>query len=124
MALADITLNDGQGTPVAHTFTYVTQRDGRVIRSDMAAPTEEPLTLSHAHSVRKVNGKAVRSHLLRVDKTKLDADGITQHLVNIRLMADVPNAVLSDALADDLAAYIRNWATSANVRAWLRDSVG
>lgn len=124
MALADITLNDGQGTPVAHTFTYVSSKDGRVIRSDMSAPTEQPLILTHAHSERKVSGKTVRSHLLRVDKTVLDADGITQYPNNIRIMADVYNPVLSDALADDLAAYIRNWATSVNVRSWLRGSVG
>lgn len=125
MALADITLADGQGTPVNHTFTYVrSDANGRVVRSEMAAPAEEPLTLTHAHKDGKVSGKAIRSHLLRVDFTKLDSDGITPRLANIRLMADVDNAILSDALADDMAAYIRNWATSANVRTWLRGSVG
>lgn len=124
MALADITLNDGQSTPVAHTFTYVSTQNNRVIRSDFAASPETPLTLSMAHSEAKKSGVTVKSHLLRVDKTVLDTDGITPHLTNIRLMADVPNPVLSDELADDLAAYIRNWATGANIRAWLKGSVG
>lgn len=124
MALADITLNDGQGTPVAHVFAFTATTNGRVLRSDFSAPAEEPLTLTHAHNESKRGTVKVRSHLLRVDKTILDTDGITPHQANIRLMADVPNPVLTDALADDLAAYIRNWASSANVRAWLRGSVG
>lgn len=124
MALADIVLNDGQGTPVAHTFTFVSTVNNRIIRADLSASPEAPLTLTHAHSEDKKGGVIVRRHLLRVDRTVLDSDGITPHMTNIRLMADVPNPVLSDALADDLAAYIRNWATSANVRAWLKGSVG
>lgn len=124
MALADIVINDGQGTPVAHTFTYVSSVNGKVVRSDFSAPVEEPLRFTHGHQSKTVSGKAVDSHLIRFDKTKLDSDGITPLMANIRLMCDVPRAVLSDALADDFAAYIRNWATSANVRAWLKGSVG
>lgn len=124
MALADITLADGQGSPVNHTFTYIGTENGRVVRSEMAAPAEEPITLVHAHSQRKVGGKVLRSHLLRVNVTVLDDDGVTPYTANIRLASDVPDPIMSDALADDLAAYIRNWASSANVRAWLKGSVG
>lgn len=124
MALADITLNDGQGTPVAHTFTYVATNGSKVVRRDFAADPEAPLQLTHGHMTTTKGGKAVDSHLLRVDRVVLDSDGVTPHDSNIRLMCDVPKAVLSDALADDFAAYIRNWATSANVRAWLKGSVG
>lgn len=124
MALADIVLNDGQGSPVAHTFTYTGTTGNRVIRSDFAAAAETPLLMTHAHSETKISGASAKSHLFRIDRTVLDGDGITPHKANIRLMCDVPNAVLSDALADDLAAYIRNWASSTNVRAWLKGSVG
>jgi len=124
MALEDILLDDGASTPVEHTFTYIGTQNGRVIRSDMSAAAEQPLTLSIGHMSKKVGGKTVRSHLTRVDKTVLDTDGITPYTTNIRLMADVHDCVRSDALADDLAAFIRNWASSANVRAWLKDSVG
>lgn len=124
MALADITINDGQGTPVAHTFTYVQTQGNRVIRSDMSAAPEAPLTMTHAHSETSISGAKGKSHLLRIDKTVLDGDGVTPYKGNIRLCADVPNAIYSDALADDFAAFIRNWATSVNVRAWLRGSVG
>lgn len=124
MALSDITLNDGQGTPVAHVFTFVSTMNGRVIRADLAAPPEAPLQMTHAHSERKNGSTTVKSHLLRIDKTTLDSDGVTPYPANIRLMADVPAAIYSDALADDFAAYIRNWASSANVRAWMRGSVG
>lgn len=124
MALADITLADGQGTPVNHTFTYIGTVNGRVVRSELAASPEEPLTLTFGHQEGLKNGVKVKSHLMRIDRTKLDSDGVTPHVMNVRLMADVPNPVFSDAVADDLAAYVRNWATSANVRAWLKGSVG
>lgn len=125
MALADITLADGQSTPVNHTFTFVRSKDGRTVRSDMAvADPEELLELTHAHADVTRAGKKVRTHLLRFDTTLLDTDGVTPYSANIRLAADVPNAILSDALADDFAAYVRNWATSANMRAWLKGSVG
>lgn len=124
MALEDITLNDGQAVPVAHTFAFVSSANGRVVRSDLSRPAEEPLLMTHAHSKKTVSGKVVKSHLIRIDMTALDSDGVTPYAANIRVMADVPSPILSDAVADDLAAYIRNWATSANVRAWLKDSVG
>lgn len=124
MALADITINDGQGTPVAHTFVYVGSTGNRVLRSDFAAAAETPLIMTHAHQDSKVGGKPSKSHLYRIDKSILDADGVTVHKANIRIMADIPNAVVSDALADDLAAFVRNWASSANVRAWFKNSVG
>lgn len=124
MALADITLNDGQGTPVAHVFAFVSTQGNRVIRAELAAVPEEPLTMTQAHSEKKVGGVSVKSHLFRIDRTKLDSDGTTPYVANIRMMADVPAPIYSDAIADDFAAFVRNWATSANVRAWLRGSVG
>lgn len=125
MALTDITLNDGQGTPAAHVFTFIkSDTNGRVIRSELAANPEEPLIMTHAHTNAKRNGVNVTSHLFRIDKTVLDSDGVTPLTANIRLMCDTPIGIISDALADDFAAYIRNWASSANVRAWLKGSVG
>lgn len=124
MALADITLADGKATPVNHVFTYVATTNGRVIRSDFSAPSEEPLQMTLAHNESKRGGVLVKSHLLKFDRSVLDSDGTTSHAVNIRMMADIPAPVLSDALAADLAAYVRNWATADNVKAWLKGSVG
>lgn len=124
MALADITLADGQVSPANHVFTYIGTQSNRVIRSELAADLEEPLLLTFAHSDTKISGASAKSHLMRIDKTVLDTDGVTALKANIRMMCDMPNAILTDALADDFAAYIRNWATSANVRNWLRGSVG
>lgn len=124
MALADITIADGQSTPVNHVFTYTSTLNGRVVRVDMAQPLDQSWTLSHAHLEKVVKGVKTSSHLLRHDRSIIDADGVTQYQGNIRLMCDMPVAVYSDAIADDFAAIIRNWATSANVRAWMRGSVG
>lgn len=124
MALADIVLNDGQAVPVAHTFAYVATVDGRTIRSDFAADAETPLTLTHSHRSAVKGAVTTKSHLLRFDISVLDADGVTVHKANIRIMADVPNPIASDALAADMAAYVRNWATENNVKAWVKGSVG
>lgn len=124
MALANVVLNDGQGTPVAHTFEYTgAGSNGRVIRTDMAANPETPLTMTLAHTERVRNGVKEKSHLVRFDKGILDADGVTLHNANIRVMIDVPNPVQSDALADDLSAFVRNFLSSANARAILKGSV-
>lgn len=126
MALGDITLNDGQVTPVAHTFTFMNMPSpGKVLRADMSASPETPVTLTTGHQSKTTKSAGVvDSHLQRFDITKLDADGVTAYNANARLMSDVPRSIYSDALADDFAAYIRNWATSANVRAWLKGSMG
>lgn len=124
MALSDITLNDGQGTPASHVFTYVGTVNNRVLRADLSAPAEEPLNLAIAHSEKVQGGIKVRSHLLRFDFTILDADGVTPYAANIRVMADVPVKALSDGLADDMAAFVRNYLSSATTRLWLKGSVG
>lgn len=124
MALDNITLADGQGTPVNHTFSYVQSLNGKVVRSDLAAPIEEPLILTFGHMARKIGQYPGQAHLARFDKTVLDADGVTPHVNNIRIMADIADRVVSDALADDLAAFVRNLLTSAFFRTFIRGSVG
>lgn len=124
MAYADITLNDGASTPVAHVYTAINQKNGRVLRSDFAAAAETPWTLTMGHNEQTRAGSKVKSHLIRFDITVLDADGITPRTANARICADVPIAIQSDQLADHFAALVRNYATSANFRAFFKDSVG
>lgn len=122
MALDDITLDDGQSTPVSHVFQYAGTENKRVVRSDYAADPETPLllTMGHMQSVR--GGVKYDNHLWRLDVTILDADGVTAYVNNFRMMADVARKVLSTDLANDFAAYPSDWLTPANVLAWLRGS--
>lgn len=124
MALADITLNDGEAVPVAHTFTYVGTKDGRIIRSDFSASPETPITLTYGHSASKRNGVWVDSHLARFDWSVLDADGVTVHVANTRSCTDIPRPILSDALSKNLAALKRNWLVEAVFLAFMKGSVG
>lgn len=124
MALDNVTLADGQGTPVNHVFTYVSSNGGKVIRANLSAEPEVPELLTYAHNESVKGGVKYRSHLWRVDITILDADGITAHTGNIRVMADIPNPVLSDGLVDNMSAFVRNAFTQAFARAWARGSVG
>lgn len=123
MALADITLADGQAVPVSHVFTYIQTSGNRVIRTDFTAPAEEPLILTMAHQDTKISGFPGKSHLWRMDKSKLDADGVTVHKANFRFMLDLPNAILADALLKDFAAFGRNALTEAFILAFGRGSV-
>jgi len=124
MALADIILADGQGTPQNHTFTYISQVNNRVVRSDLAAVPETPLLLTLGHVETTKAGVKVGSHLWRVDASYLDADNVTVYSANIRVMMDFPLPVLTDARIDDLSAFVRNAMTQTFTRAWAKKSVG
>lgn len=126
MALADIVLNDGQGTPVAHTFAYITtDQNGRVIRKDMARTPDLPLLLTLAHNKVKRGAVLYDGHLFRIDDSLLDADNITVRGASVRVITECDPNIYSDTLvADNLAAFIRNYFSSANMRLLMRGSVG
>lgn len=124
MALADITINDGLSTPVAHTFTYIGTENNKVVRANFAAPAEEPERLTIGHQSKVVSGNKVLSDLVRIDKTILDADNVTALVMNQRLMSDCPIRVYSDELADTLAGLWRNLLTNAWMRSFMKGSVG
>lgn len=125
MALADIVINDGQGTPVAHTFAYVTTDNGRVVRKDMSRTPDLPLILTFGHNSVKRGGVTYDGHLVRIDNTILDADGVTPRYESIRIISEVDPKIYSDTLvADNQAAFTRNLLTSVFWRLFLRGSVG
>lgn len=125
MALADIVINDGQGTPVAHTFRYTVTNDksGRVVRKDIARTPDLPLLLTMGHETQKQNGVKVDSHLWKLDDARMDADGVTVRYAGVTTTVRCDPNIYSDALADDLAAFLRNYFTSANMRALMRGFV-
>lgn len=124
MALADIALADGQSSPVTHTFAYTTTDNGKVVRRDLSRDPSLPLSLSLGHTKTKIKGVQCDSHLFRVDDAVLDADNVTSRYANIRVMIDCDPAIYSDGLADDLAAFVRNYFTGANTRLLMKGSVG
>lgn len=126
MALADITLNDGQSTPAAHTFEFVTfDKQGRVIRKDVGRTPDLPLLLTLGHQVQRgANGKPVEAHVVKFDDARLDADGVTVRTAGVTITFRVDPNIYSDELADDHAALCRNLLTSTFVRALMRGSVG
>lgn len=123
MALDDITLTDSESTPVEHTMVYVAQQAQKVLRADLEAGTETPIVLTIGHQSRKVSQKVLRSHLVRIDWTLLDADGVTPYANNLRLMCEIYDPVLSDALVDNLTACMSSFMTEANMRLLARGSV-
>lgn len=125
MALADIVINDGQGTPVAHTFAYVgTITNGKVVRKDMSRTPDLPLTLQIGHQTVKKSGQVAEAHLWRIDDSKMDADGVTVRFASVRVIIECDPNIYSDAEADDLAAFVRNYFSSTNTRLLMKGSVG
>jgi len=104
MALADITLTDA--TPTDRVFTFVEMQGNRVIRKDLARAPEIPLVLTFAHQASTIKGAKGFSHLMRLDQTTLDADGVSSYTNNVRVCVDIVNAVLSDTNIDHLRAMI------------------
>lgn len=124
MALADITLNDSQATPVSHVFSYVGTENGQVIRKNLAKSPETPETLILGHKKVKVNGVEVDSHLWRLNQTKLDADGVTVRRRSIRVIIEEDPMIYSDADAEDLATMLVNGMTETFVKSFMKGSVG
>lgn len=124
MALADITVNDAESTPVAHTFTYVGTQNGRVVRQELGAPTEEPQFLITAHDESKSGGVVKRGHLRRIDITQLDADGVTPHTASFYVRAVIPNPIMSEQLCKNGRAELFNSLAEADFVALCKGSVG
>lgn len=123
MALADITLVDSEASPVSHVMKYIATNGGKVVRADLAAAVEAPIIFTIGHQVRKVSGRNLQSHLARLDWTVLDSDGVTPYANNMRVMCDIFDPVLSDALVDNLTASLTSFMTEANMRLLARASV-
>lgn len=123
MALADIIVNDGASTPVAHTFTYITTQSGRVVRNDNSAAVNLPLTMTISHGERMLKGKKVKTHMVRFDQITIDADGV-EWPNSSRIVFEISDPTFTDALIDNLAAFQRNYNSSANARLLARGSVG
>lgn len=124
MALADITLNDSQATPVSHVFSYVGTENGQIIRKNLAKSPETPETLILGHKKVKVNGVEVDSHLWRLNQTKLDADGVTVRRRSIRVIIEEDPMIYSDADAEDLATMLVNGMSETFVKSFMKGSVG
>lgn len=125
MALADITINDGQASPVAQTFSFVgTDKSGRVVRRNLARSPDLPQTLTIGHQSQKQNGVATDAHLWKLDDARMDADGVTVRYAGVTLTVRCDPNIYSDALADDQAAFVRNYFTAANMRLLMKGSVG
>lgn len=124
MALADITLVDSQATPQNHVHAYVATENNLVIRKNLSAPLDEPETLAIGSRDAKVNGEKVRSTLWKLTRGYLDADGVTTRFISCRVIWDVDPKIYTDARMEDVAAEVLSGLTEANVKAYVKGSVG
>lgn len=75
MALpTDITVNPQNfgGANVSTTFVFVTEKDQKSVRRVTSTALTTPNTLTVQHSLRKISGKDVNSHLVRIDLAAVD----------------------------------------------------
>jgi len=124
MALADITLVDSQATPQNHVLAYVGTENGQVLRKNLSAALDEPETLAIGSRDAKVGGVPVRSTLWKLTRGYLDGDGVTTRYISARVIFDVDPKIYTDARAEDLTAELLSGLTEANVKAYMKGSVG
>lgn len=123
MSLAsNIVLNDGQTTPVAHTFSATKVAPDGTERIDTATTIVEPSLFVIKHSPSGKGATVSDRHLCQLSLTKKDALGVSQTLVTNLTVAVPRNVVITRAMINDHLAYVKNFiATSTNVDAILRN---
>lgn len=124
MALADISIADGQGSPVTHVFSYIgSDKQGRIVRKDLTRTPDLPLLLTIGHQTQRQAGVTVDAHLVKIADSRMDADGVTVRYADVAVTCRVDPDIYTDGLADDFAAYLRNFFSSANMRLIMKGAV-
>lgn len=118
-AIATMTINDGQGTPVAHTFSPASQQGTRVTWADRSPTIPAGFrTISHEFK-EPTGGRTVYSHNLAfvvpVVATVDGVDTVTGYESATVVLNCRPNSTLQNR--KDLMAYVANCLANANVKA-------
>jgi hypothetical protein len=126
-AATTVSINDGQATPVAHSFVPA-RKNGNIVTWEERTTAHTPLgffTISMSQSPATASSPVQRSKVqLVVPLESQDADtGIYSYDKVMRANIEVilPTTAV-DAERDDMSAYVRNLAAHAVFRSMLEDS--
>lgn len=123
MASPSITLNDGQATPVSHTFLLQAQdlKLAKYIEED--ASLAKPLGIEINHDIKPGGSAGTDRHMVKVFQTVEDSNGLTATPA-ISMQLSIPrNTGVSAAVIDNLVAYLTNYVATSGYVAKLVDGV-
>lgn len=120
MALDNVVLTDAAAASQTFTLVGSVATDGRVLRKNLARPLETPVILTTSHATSGKGASTVDRHLSRLDRTELDADGVTPYTGSIYLVAVGPRRIITGTQMYDLWVQLKSrWANEAAFTAWL-----
>lgn len=106
---SDLSVNDGQATPVAHTFSVTSTRPDGTDRIDQISTITEPNMLSIKHSTSGSAKTIITDrHLASAALTRKNAAGVAQTVVVNFTIAVPRDTIITRALINDAVAYARN----------------
>lgn len=114
MAFAnDVVIADS--VPANQTYSLISMNAGRSLRSNAARPVNEPAVLTISHESIKKTSKNHYRHLVRLDLTELDADGVTPYTGYVYCVIGCDDRVISESHLQDLVIQLKNFLSSGNV---------
>lgn len=113
-AIGNVTINDGQATPLAHTFTAITPQSGTTpsLWSDLSVAVEEQRpTLSAV--VRKASGnskrsKAIQTIVVPLVRTDTNGNASAVDYMSFRIEGTIPS-IATDVEKKNAWAYAKNF---------------
>lgn len=118
----DLTFNNS--VPAAVTYSFISSAGGKTIRKDSTRPIEEPAVMTVSHETAGKGTSAVDRHLVRLDLTELDGDGVTAATGSVHVVLTVPRKIITAAIIQDLVVQMKNYLTSGNVTKILNGEPG
>lgn len=123
-AFTAITLNDGQSTPVAHSFTPVSLSNGVAVWNDRAKSVqlEQPYITAKTTRGKTQAGLTRQTFTLNVPNYSV-LDGKLINVCGATIELRLPSTA-TQAQRDDLAAYVKNFAASPMFAAMAKNVEG
>lgn len=110
--MANVTLADGQSTPVNHTFNVVSSQQGATNPATWAERTAGTMAGEIKLTQLVATNATTRKVTIRLTKPTLDAEGVFSHQSMVS-MTFVISDKETEAGRADLLAYISNYLASA-----------
>jgi len=101
--------------PANQTYSLISMNSGKSVRSNAARPVAEPCILTISHEAIKKATKTHYRHLVRIDLTELDVDGVTSFGGYVYIVIGNDSLVITENNIQDLVVQMKNFLTTSNV---------
>lgn len=110
MLSLDITLaGDASSSQI---YSLVSVEQGNSIRSNASAPTDSPQVMTVKHESYTKGTVKGKRHLVRLERTRPEAETATPVTGSVHVVFDLPNATVTAADLKDMFTQIKNLLTA------------